>query len=58
MSQNTNSSVGKIAVGAGIGIVGTIIGLSFQFISRIIIARIWTQADYGAFYLAMVVLVW
>jgi len=56
MSQNTNIALKKIAIGAGIGFIGTVIGLLFQFISRMIIARIGTQADYGAFYLAMVVI--
>ena len=56
MSQNTNVALKKIALGAGIGFVGTVIGLLLQFIIRMIIARIGTQADYGAFYLAMVVI--
>jgi len=55
-SQNADVALKKIALGAGIGIVGTVIGLSLQFIIRIIIARIGSQAEYGAFYLALVVI--
>jgi O-antigen/teichoic acid export membrane protein len=55
MSQNRNIALKKIAFGATIGFTGTVIGLLLQFIVRMIIARIGEQADYGGFYLAMVV---
>lgn len=55
MAQNSNITLKKIAIGAGIGFIGTVIGLLLQFIIRMIIARIGTQTDYGVFYLAIVV---
>ena len=40
-------SLRKIAKGAGIGFVGTLIGMTFGFFSRMIIARFLGASDYG-----------
>ena len=40
-------SLRKIAKGAGIGFVGTLIGMTFGFLSRMIIARFLGASDYG-----------
>jgi O-antigen/teichoic acid export membrane protein len=51
-----NDSLGKIARGAGIALVGVTSGLLFNFIARLIIARYGLQANYGIFSLALAVL--
>ena len=56
MSQLLNVSLNQIARGAGIAVIGTIIGLLLQFICRMLITRIGTEADYGTFYLSMSIL--
>lgn len=56
MAENTNESLKKIGKGTIIVLVGTIVGLLFAFISRIIIARYGTESQYGIFSLALVVL--
>lgn len=42
-----NESLRKIAKGAGIGFVGTLIGMAFSFFTTIIIARFLGPSDYG-----------
>ena len=49
MAENTNESLNKIGKGTIIVLVGTIVGLLFAFISRIIIARYGTESQYGIF---------
>ena len=56
MTEPLNDSLKKIARGAGITMVGTVIGLLFGFIARLIIARYGLEANYGIFSLALVVL--
>ena len=51
-----DSSLSKIARGAGIAAVGTALGLLFNFVVRLIIARYGAPADYGIFSIAIVVL--
>ncbi|MBN2463332.1 MAG: flippase [Dehalococcoidia bacterium] len=51
-----DSSLGKIARGAGIAVIGMVVGLLFQFIARLIIARYGLEANYGTFSLALVIL--
>ena len=51
-----SDSLRKIARGSGIAIAGLFAGLLLQFISRIFIARYGSEADYGIFSLALVVL--
>jgi len=49
-------SLGKVGKGAGILFFGTILGLVFQFLARIVIARFYTPEDYGLFNLFFTVL--
>ena len=56
MSQVLNDSLAKITKGAGIAFVGFLATLLFAFISRVLVARISTEADYGVFSLALVIL--
>lgn len=56
MPQTLNDSLVKIAKGAGIAFVGSLVGLFFGFIGRVLIARFGTEADYGVFSLALVIL--
>jgi len=51
-----DSSLSKIARGAGIALIGTAIGLLFGFGVRLVIARYGATADYGIFSLALTVL--
>jgi len=51
-----NDSLGKIARGAGIALVGVTSGLLFNFIARLIVARYGLQANYGIFSLALAIL--
>lgn len=50
------SSLGKIARGAGIGIIALALGSLLSFIFRLLIARYGAPADYGMFSLATAVL--
>jgi len=55
-SDNTrviNESLQKVAKGTSIVLIGTLIVTFFGFISRILIARQWTQSDFGIFSLAL-----
>jgi O-antigen/teichoic acid export membrane protein len=54
MSEIVNQSLQKIAKGTGIIVIGTIIGMLFGFVSRVIIIRYITQTEYGIFSLALV----
>jgi O-antigen/teichoic acid export membrane protein len=56
MSEIVNQSLQKIAKGTSIIFVGTIIGLSFGFIGRVLLARFFTQVEYGIFSLGLVIL--
>jgi len=51
-----NESLQRVAKGAGIVFVGTIIGTILGFMERVLIARYYTQAQYGVFSLALVLL--
>jgi len=51
-----SSSLSKIARGTGIAFIGTFLGLLLGFVSRPIIARHGSEADYGVFSLALVVI--
>jgi len=50
-----NDSLVKITKGAGIAFIGSLVGLFFGFIGRILVARYGTEADYGVFSLAFVI---
>ncbi|HDH41260.1 MAG TPA: flippase, partial [Candidatus Altiarchaeales archaeon] len=56
MSEIVNQSLQKIAKGTGIVFIGSLTGLFLAFIGRLMIARYWTESDYGVFSLAFVVL--
>ncbi|ADT85051.1 hypothetical protein [Thermococcus barophilus] len=45
----------KIARGAGIVFAGTVISMFFGFLSRAVIARYFSTAEYGVFNLALTV---
>ena len=51
-----NKSLQKVAKGAGIVFIGLLVSLFFGLIGRLLIARYWTQSDYGVFSLAIAVL--
>jgi len=51
-----NDSLVKITKGAGIALVGTLAALFLGFISRPMIARYGTEADYGVFSLTLAIL--
>jgi len=54
--SSLNDSLAKITKGAGIALAGTFAGLFIGFISRPMIARYGTEADYGIYSLALVIL--
>ena len=56
MSEIVNQSLQKIAKGTGIVFIGTIIGLLLAFVGRVLLARFFTQAEYGIYSLALVLL--
>ena len=56
MSEIVNQSLQKIAKGAGIVFIGTIIGMLLGFVGRIILVRYTTQTEYGIYCLALVIL--
>jgi len=56
MSEIVNQSLQKIAKGTGIVFIGSLAGLVLAFIGRLLVARYWTESDYGVFSLALVVL--
>lgn len=51
-----NESLQRIAKGAGIVFIGTIIGMILGFLQRVLIARHYSQAEYGIFSLTFVLL--
>jgi len=55
MSQALNDSLAKITKGGGIAFGGTLAALFIGFISRPMVARYGTEADYGVYSLALVV---
>lgn len=54
MDKTVNQSLQKIAKGAGLIFIGTIIGMLFGFLSRVIIIRYISQEEYGIFALCLV----
>ena len=56
MSEIVNQSLQKITKGTGIIFIGSLLGLFLAFIGRLMIARYWTESDYGVFSLAFVML--
>ena len=56
MSDIVHESLKKMAVGTSIILVGTIVSMLFEFLSRILIIRSTSTAEYGVFSLALVVL--
>ncbi len=55
-STGLNESLAKITKGAGIAFFGSIVGLGLAFLARVMVARIGTEAEYGIFSLAFVIL--
>ena len=49
MSEIVNQSLQKIAKGTGMVFIGTIIGMLLAFVGRVLVARFFTQAEYGFF---------
>ena len=56
MSSVVNQSLQKIAKGTGIVFIGTLMGMPLAFVGRILLARFFTQAEYGMYSLAFVLL--
>ena len=57
MDENIiNQSLRKVSKGAGIFIVGTIIGLGFALLSKIILARFLSIDDFGIYNIAITIL--
>lgn len=54
--SSLNDSLVKITKGAGIALAGTLVALFLGFISRPMVARYGTEADYGVFSLAFAIL--
>ena len=52
----TNESLQKIARGTGIVIIGTIVGMFFSFVGRIVVVRYISQSEYGIYSLAIVLI--
>ncbi|MCK5642696.1 MAG: flippase, partial [Gammaproteobacteria bacterium] len=47
-----NESLTKITKGTVLVFLGSLLGLGFAFLGRVLVARIWTEAEYGVFSLA------
>ena len=56
MSQIVDQSLQKIARGTAIVLLGTIVGMLFAFCGRVLMARFFSQSEYGIFSLAWVIL--
>ena len=56
MTDIVHDSLKKMAVGTSIILIGTIVSMLFEFLSRILIIRSTSTAEYGIFSLALVVL--
>lgn len=55
MAESSTKYLGIIAKGAVIVLIGTVIGLMLNFMTRILLARFTTQAEYGSYNLALVI---
>ncbi|MCP3683593.1 MAG: flippase [bacterium] len=51
-----DASLVKITRGAGLVFFGSLVGLGFGFLGRVLVARIGTEAEYGIFSLSFVIL--
>ncbi|MFO7967241.1 MAG: flippase [Archaeoglobaceae archaeon] len=51
-----DNSLQQVAKGTGIIFTGTLVGMLFGFAGRVMVARYWTQSEYGIFSLAFVIL--
>jgi len=56
VSETLDHSLKKVAWGTGIAIIGITLGLLFNFIAKLIIARYGLEANYGMFSLALAIL--
>jgi O-antigen/teichoic acid export membrane protein len=56
MSETLDHSLKKVARGTGIALIGITLGLLFNFIAKLIIARYGLEANYGMFSLALAIL--
>jgi O-antigen/teichoic acid export membrane protein len=56
MSEIVDNSFSKIAKVTGIVFLGNIIGMGLAFLGRVLVARFFTQVDYGIFSLGYVIL--
>jgi O-antigen/teichoic acid export membrane protein len=56
MYEIVNESLQKIAKGAGIVLIGTIVSLLLGFIGRVVLIRFTTQCEYGIYSLAFTIL--
>jgi O-antigen/teichoic acid export membrane protein len=56
MLEPLSDSLRKIARGTGIALVGTFLALLLGFVTRLIVARYGSEADYGIYSLAIVVI--
>ena len=56
MTDIVHESLKKMAVGTSIVLIGTLVSMFFEFLSRILIIRSTSTAEYGIFALALVIL--
>lgn len=56
VSEPLNDHMKKIAHGTGVALIGTFLALLFGFITRLIIARYGSEAEYGVYSLAIVII--
>jgi O-antigen/teichoic acid export membrane protein len=56
MVEPLNASLKKIARGTGTAMIGTYLAVFFGFVTRLIIARYGSEADYGIYSMAVVIL--
>ena len=56
MNDIVHESLKKMAVGTSIVLISTVVSLFFEFLSRILIIRSTSIAEYGIFSLALVIL--
>lgn len=56
MSEIVDQSLQKIAKGAKLIFIGTIIGMGLTFTERVLVARFFTQAEYGIYSLGLAIL--
>ena len=55
-SKVIDQSLQKIATGTGMVFIGSIAGLGLAFLGRVLVARFFTQAEYGIFSLGYTLL--